>query len=180
MNEDKKSPGVFYASVVLNVIFLGILVFIFFVYRVQLIPRSLSLNGPALFVVPESAFNKLSAEQAAGQAGTASQAPVAPPSADHFLSGHITGVASTSITMELKNSNPKKTAVLMLEETTRYLKVPPLEEVRGKTVTPTEIGKKDLKIGDEITANFSAPIDLNTLKNLKPSIVILISSSLVK
>ncbi|MEK7149195.1 MAG: hypothetical protein AAB796_02245 [Patescibacteria group bacterium] len=175
MNEDKKSPGIFYASVVLNIIFLGILVFIFFVYRVQLIPKSLSPNSPALFVVPESAFNKLSTDQAAEQAGTAGQPPAVVPSADHFLSGRITKIAQDAITIELKNSNPKKTAVLTLEDATRYLKVPPLEAVKGQTVVPTEITKKDLKVGDDISVNFSAPIDLNTLKNLKPSIVVLIS-----
>ena len=89
MNEDKKSPGIFYASVVLNIIFLGILVFIFFVYRVQLIPKSLSPNSPALFVVPESAFNKLSTDQAAEQAGTAGQPPAVVPSADHFFRGAL-------------------------------------------------------------------------------------------
>ena len=176
MNEEKKSPGIFYASVVLNIIFLGILVFIFFVYRVQLIPKSLSPNSPFLFVVPESAFNKLSAEQA----GTAGQPPAVVPSADHFLSGRITEIAQDAITIELKNSNPKKTAVLTLEDTTRYLKVPPLEAVKGKTVVPTEITKKDLKVGDDISANFSVPIDLNTLKNLKPSIIVLISPTPTK
>ena len=112
----------------------------------------LKTSGPPSLIPPATKESQSPSEQSKSLQSPIVQTPL--PVDSKLLIGRVIAITSSTMTIDIYNSNPAKTIVLTLDSAIEYA---------------TATGKKsDIKVGDYIAARFKDSIDLKNQSSFIP------------